>query len=268
MRHGTLGRALGAAMFAAVCVVLAATGHVLMSGVPLTAQALIAAFAVTGAAGWLLGRGERGLLAVVTAAVVAQFLLHVGFSLLSPTPHPGDRPTASSARMHAEELLCGPGRAEGLTEREAAALLEAAGLEHLAAGHAEPPPEDAGHSHTSGSGHGALGAGDGSPHAGGGGPLTSLAHFSGAGMFTAHLLAALLSGLWLAYGERAAFQVLRSFAGWLFGPLALWPEGPASGLLPEPARMPRQTRARVSPRRVLLCHSVVLRGPPVVTAVA
>ncbi|GAA3308696.1 hypothetical protein GCM10020295_71420 [Streptomyces cinereospinus] len=41
------------------------------------------------------------------------------------------------------------------------------------------------------------------------------------GMAAAHLLAALLCGLWLAHGERAAFRILRAVAGWLAAPLRL-----------------------------------------------
>ena len=54
------------------------------------------------------------------------------------------------------------------------------------------------------------------------------------GMLAAHLLAALLCGLWLAHGERAAFRILRAVAGWLAAPLRL---------LLAPARRRRTARA-------------------------
>ncbi|MFE9905685.1 hypothetical protein [Streptomyces achromogenes] len=38
----------------------------------------------------------------------------------------------------------------------------------------------------------------------------TMGQMSSTGMFAAHLLAALLSGLWLAHGERAAFRILRN----------------------------------------------------------
>ncbi|MFX4293311.1 hypothetical protein [Streptomyces bohaiensis] len=84
-------------------------------------------------------------------------------------------------------------------------------------------------------------------------------------MFAAHLLAALLSGVWLAFGERAAHQILRAVIGWLFGPLAL-----------ALARAPLPCAAHIAPgfrrprplRRCFLSFCVVLRGPPVGAAVA
>ncbi|CAM5741293.1 hypothetical protein SALBM311S_01238 [Streptomyces alboniger] len=59
-------------------------------------------------------------------------------------------------------------------------------------------------------------------------------------MLAAHLLAALLCGLWLAYGEKAAFRILRAVAGWLAAPLRLLlalpltPDPPARPCAPTP----------------------------------
>ncbi|MER6536842.1 sigma factor-like helix-turn-helix DNA-binding protein [Streptomyces sp900105755] len=63
-------------MFAAVCVLLAALGHVLMSGSRVPAWALAAALALTGAPGWALSGRERGLPLVVSAAVGTQTAQH------------------------------------------------------------------------------------------------------------------------------------------------------------------------------------------------
>lgn len=86
------------------------------------------------------------------------------------------------------------------------------------------------------------------------------------GMLLAHLLAALLCGLWLAYGERAAFRILRALAGWLFAPLRLLLR------LPAPPHRPRVRARRAgsdrAPRRLLLTHAITSRGPPAGTAVA
>ncbi|MEV7413582.1 hypothetical protein AB0O04_37920, partial [Streptomyces althioticus] len=85
------------------------------------------------------------------------------------------------------------------------------------------------------------------------------------GMLAAHLLAALLSGLWLAHGERAAFRVLRAVAGWLAAPLRLLLA------LPAPPRRPgvvlRRGRTDRSPCWLLLVYAITSRGPPVGTAV-
>ena len=70
------------------------------------------------------------------------------------------------------------------------------------------------------------------------GQLGHMAHDMGGtssfGMLAAHTLAALLSGLWLAHGERAAFRVLRAVAGWLAAPLRL-PIGPVRRAAPPAA---------------------------------
>jgi hypothetical protein len=87
-----------------------------------------------------------------------------------------------------------------------------------------------------------------------------LGGMSPAGMLAAHLLAALLCGLWMAYGEQAAFSLLRTFAGWLVAPLRLLLP------LPTPPDRPR-VRARrdhgAHPlRQLLLGHTITSRGPP------
>ncbi|WP_327351413.1 hypothetical protein [Streptomyces sp. NBC_01304] len=85
------------------------------------------------------------------------------------------------------------------------------------------------------------------------------------GMFAAHVLAALLSGLWLAHGERATFRILRAVAGWLGAPLrvlfliAPLPRGPR-------LRM-RRARAAHILRPLLLVHTLTSRGPPARPAV-
>lgn len=88
---------------------------------------------------------------------------------------------------------------------------------------------------------------------------------SSTGMLAAHLLAALLCGLWLAHGERAAFRMLRAVAGWLAAPLLL----PLS--LPAPPHRPRirarRSRAARLPLRLLLASTITSRGPPAGTAV-
>lgn len=86
------------------------------------------------------------------------------------------------------------------------------------------------------------------------------------GMLAAHLLAAVLCGLWLAYGERAVFRVLRAAAARLVAPLRMLLA------LPVPARRPSVRRRRTAAYRsslahFLLCYSVTSRGPPTGPAV-
>jgi hypothetical protein len=79
----TPGRALRltrSAIFAAVCVVTAALGHVLMSGEHVPGWGLAYAFAVVTAGSWWLTGRERGGAAVTAASVAAQLALHLAFT--------------------------------------------------------------------------------------------------------------------------------------------------------------------------------------------
>ncbi|MET7684629.1 hypothetical protein [Streptomyces sp. NPDC005423] len=220
MTTGRCARTVRAAVFAAVCVLLAALGHVLMSGDHVPARALAAALVATGAAGWSLAGRERGLPLIVTVVVAAQAALHSAFSLAAPRNAPM------------------PGMAMGPADTASMAGLR---MDSLDMGHMGPGRPDL------------MG------WAPGGGT-------SSAGMLLAHLLAALLCGLWLAYGEKAAFRVLRAVAGWLAVPSRL-----LSAALPATPDRPRvRMRRRCpdrAPRLLLLVHAITLRGPPAGTAV-
>ncbi|KUN16713.1 hypothetical protein AQJ23_44575 [Streptomyces antibioticus] len=224
-------------MFAAVCVLLAALGHVLMSGRHVPAWALAGGTLLTGAAAWCLAGRERGLPTVVGLAVAAQTALHEGFSLAQPV-------AAEPGRM-AEPGMAGAD-AMGATDMGTMDMGSAhMGLMHMGPTHLHSmDPMDMAHM--------------GADHTGAGS--------SSLGMLAAHLLAALLCGLWLAYGERAAFRLLRAVAGWLAAPLRLLLA------LPTPAHRPRTGRPRRrserAPRLLLLSHAITTRGPPAGTAVA
>ncbi|GAA2770639.1 hypothetical protein GCM10019017_10960 [Streptomyces showdoensis] len=86
------------------------------------------------------------------------------------------------------------------------------------------------------------------------------------GMLVAHVLAALLSGVWLAYGERGAFRLLRALPAELFRPLSL-----LLAVVPVVVGRPRVRPVRPGdarvPRRLHLAHSLVSRGPPQAVAV-
>ncbi|WP_416985147.1 hypothetical protein [Streptomyces sp. T028] len=191
MIPGRWSRMLRAVVFAAVCVLLATLGHVMMAGGVLSWWAPGVGLAVTGGAGWCLAGRERGVPLVTAVALVAQAGLHTAFSLVPP---------AGSGAM--------------------------SGMDHMGSGPDSGPDS---------------------------------------GMVAAHLLAALLCGLWLAYGERAGFRVLRAVAGWLTAPL-LWPgERP---LLPRPSPAGVRGRSERVPRPFLLADAITSRGPPARTAVA
>jgi hypothetical protein len=215
-------------VFAAVCVLLAALGHVLMSGAHVPAWALATGALLTGAAGWCLAGRERGLPTVVGVVVVAQTALHQGFSL-------------------AQSTTAGPG---------------AMGSMHMGSMHMGGVDRGAMHTHSMNSVHSMDMAHMGAGHTGAGSGMASTSSF---GMLAAHLLAALLCGLWLAYGERAAFRLLRTVAGWLAAPLRLLLAVPVPPHRPRSGR-PRRRSDR-APRLLLLVHAITTRGPPVGTAV-
>ncbi|WP_460110570.1 hypothetical protein [Streptomyces sp. YKOK-J1] len=228
MTAGWGSRAARAAVFAAVCVLLAALGHVLMSGRHVPGWALAAGLAVTGAAGWALTGRERGLPLVVTVVVAAQTGLHEAFSLAQPSTATTGSATTGSASM-------------GAMDMGAMGSMNAGGAGAGLMGHMSHMGRMA---HMAGTGH--------MRHSEAGG-------FS-SGMLTAHLLAALLCGLWLAHGEKAAFRILRAAAARLAAPLGLLLALPVTPARPRP-RIRRRRSAR-APRLLLLVHSIVSRGPP------
>ncbi|WP_327417764.1 hypothetical protein [Streptomyces sp. NBC_01233] len=258
MNPGRCSRVVRAAMFAALCVLLAATGHILMSGTAVPWWALSAAFAGTAGAAWSFAGRERGLLAVTGAAVSVQAALHTGFSLAQSLVRPSLPTGTSFARQWAEYLTCGDGATAAVSPREALQVVNEAGVGGLVF---RPPPGTAlsdaavhGH-HAVHEMAGAVSAGAAMP-----GDGHDMGGMSPTAMLTAHLVAAVVCGLWLAYGERAAFRILRAVAGWLWTPLRLLLR-PAATAHP-PRVLVRRARRRHALRRLLLVHAITSRGPP------
>ncbi|MFD5653409.1 hypothetical protein [Streptomyces sp. NPDC127039] len=244
-------RAVRAGVFAAVCVLLAALGHATMSGLPVPWWTLAAGVAATGGAGWLLAGRERGLPLIVTAVTAAQFVLHESFSwaqaLASPTSSfpPASTGTGSmdTHSMHMGSMgTHSMGTHSMGTHSMGSTAMGSMGGMHMGGGaHA---------------GHGMAGL----DH------VHSMSGASSVGMFAAHLLAAVLCGLWLAHGERAVFRVLRAAAAWLAAPLRLLLALPTPVCRPSVRR--RRTAVVDATVRLLLCSSLTFRGPPAGAAVA
>ncbi|MFJ6215708.1 hypothetical protein ACIQGZ_20610 [Streptomyces sp. NPDC092296] len=190
-------------MFAAVCVLLASLGHVLMSGTAVPWWSVAVAFAAAGAAAWWLAERERGPLLVTAMTVGTQTALHALFSL-------------------------GQAADGGMTGE----MADMPGMEMR--GHA----------------HQAVVTLPMSAHHGGG----------AVGMLTAHLVAALLTGLWLSAGEQAVFRLGRAVAARLFAPvlLLLRPVCPPH----RPPLRPRRAHDARRLRQLLLVHAITSRGPP------
>ncbi|MEU5890246.1 hypothetical protein ABZ835_25860 [Streptomyces sp. NPDC047461] len=221
MTAGWCSRTVRAAVFAAVCVLLAALGHAMMSGSDVPVWALVAGTVVTGGVGWCLAGRERGLPLIVMVVVAAQTGLHSAFSLAQSATGGAGSTGHDMGSMDMGAMHMGSMHMHSMDSMD---------TRHM--DHAGPT-------------------------------MTGSTSF---GMLAAHLLAASLCGLWLAYGERAAFRILRAVAGWLAAPLRL-----LLAALPLPSERPRVRARRPSSDRVprlLLVHAITSRGPPVGTAVA
>ncbi|MEU9193234.1 hypothetical protein [Streptomyces hundungensis] len=286
MTAGGFCRTIRAAMFAAVCVLLAAVGHVLMSGTSVPWWALTAGALATGVTGWCLAARERGVALVMSATVAAQLLLHSSFSLAQAVVRPALPGEASFAQQWAQYLVCGSSSVDLPSEAEAVRIVSDAGLGSRLA--SAPPgmdhmsmssmtslhPMSSAHMSAGSMAHDMAATNvtasvDPMTHAAHIGSMGSIGHdmagTSSISMLAAHLLAALLSGLWLAYGERAAFRILRVLAGWFVAPLRL------VLVVPAPSHRPRTPSRRHRTagvlRQLLLARAITSRGPPMRAAV-
>ncbi|MCX5419278.1 hypothetical protein [Streptomyces sp. NBC_00078] len=231
-------RVLRAGVFAAVCVLLAALGHVTMSGTPVPWWAMAAGATATGVAGWLLAGRERGRTPIVVVVTAAQAVLHETFTQaqkLASAPEPAVMPGAGGSTGTSTMGMGSTGSMD---------MGSMGGMDMGSAAHSVHGMAGVGHLHDM---HGMSGA-------------------ASVGMFGAHLLAAVLCGLWLAHGERAVFRVLRAAAAWLTAPLRL-----LLAAMPAPLGRPSVRRRRdfacPAPVRLLLCCSLTFRGPPAGAAV-
>ncbi|WP_327691802.1 hypothetical protein OG870_34270 [Streptomyces sp. NBC_00461] len=226
MTVGGWCRTLRAGVFAAACVLLAALGHVTMSGTPVPWWTMAVGTGASGMAGWFLAGRERGRTLIVTVVVAAQAVLHETFSL-GRTLMPGTTPNLGVASAAMPGM---PGMGTGSSDAASMSGMDMGVVTHMAPGSG--------------------GMGDGASF----------------GMVAAHLLAAVLCGLWLALGERAVFRILRAAAARLAAPLRMLLALPVPAGRP-PARRRRIAEHRSSPARFLLCCSVTSRGPPLGAAV-
>lgn len=240
-------------MFAVVCVLLATTGHVLMSGRSVPWWATAAALAATSTAAWASADRERGLLAVTTATVAVQAVLHTGFtlaqSLLDQRPASPAAPVAAGAGEHVHHAM------RSMQDMHTDGM-HMDGMDTMGAMGGEGV-----HDMASAASAASTAADTVMPAAGHGMSGTSTI-----GMLAAHLLAAVLCGLWLAYAEQAAFRLLRAVAGWLRAPLRLL-FGLSAPIPHRPRVRLRRTRDRQVLHRLLLVHAITSRGPPTGTAV-
>ncbi|MGJ7419406.1 hypothetical protein AB9128_26535 [Streptomyces cinereoruber] len=216
-------RALRAALFAVVCVALAAVGHSSMSAHRLPATALLGAFAVTAAVAWAAAGRRRGTPAIAGALLTLQGALHVLFSTTG----------AHGSTTGAHHTTHGPHTTHSTAVPTASAEGAGSALDPASSSALDPALAQ----------------------------VVDSATASGPGMVAVHLLAALLCGLWLAHGEAAFFTLARAALAYAFTPLRLLralvrvPDAPRG-----PVRRARRNAHR--PHTVVLAHTLSRRGPP------
>ncbi|WP_260988304.1 hypothetical protein [Streptomyces sp. CFMR 7] len=206
---------------------------------------------------WLLAGRERAQATVIALTVAAQASLHAVFTLAQTAQQPmaADDGGRTLAARWADALLCGPSHDTAAAARAydvaaRAGLADNMPLPHLEGGASAIAA--LGHA-----GHGAHTAGTEALQSGH--DMAAMTGTASWGMLAAHVVAALLCGLWLARGERAAFQILRALADRFRLPLFL-----LDALRPLPSAAPASAAdfSVTRPRSRLLLHTLVTRGPP------
>ncbi|MEV6548839.1 hypothetical protein AB0M57_09015 [Streptomyces sp. NPDC051597] len=275
-RHTDAGaglRLLRAALFAAVCVVLSALGHVLAACATVPWWTLLAGFLGVFALASVLAGRERSLPSIAGALAAGQLALHTLFGIGQHTAAAATaRPAGDVSLLRlAAKLVCGPAATARLTASDARRIVTEAGLRPPSGALPAPHGSMAGMTPMPGM------TGSASAH----GVLAGL--FPSLPMLLGHLLAALLTGWLLRRGEAALFALarlsaqaataaaegacvrsLRAAVAFVTALLAGLPGVPGNGPGLPPARLaiplPKAGEA--------LQHSVIRRGPPSAYALA
>ncbi|MFI6470442.1 hypothetical protein ACIBL5_09365 [Streptomyces sp. NPDC050516] len=277
--HASAGaglRLLRAAVFAAVCVVLSAMGHVMAACATVPWWTLLAGFlGVFAVVAPLAGR-ERTLPSIAGALAAGQLGLHTLFGVGQHTAAvSGDGSTGDLPMVRfAAKLICGSGAAP-LTAADAQRIVTDAGIDP---------------SRVSGTGHASMAGMSGmadmmSGMAGSGPGSASLAAslLPTLPMLLCHLLAALATGWLLRRGEIALFRVVRLAAESVTAAAEAttvrslrralaFAAALCAGLLAAAGQRPRVALAdrgeTPPPPGAALQHSVIRRGPPAAYALA
>jgi len=250
-------RAVRAALFAAICVLLALIGHMSMSDAPIPWWAPTVAFGVLAGAAWAAAARERGLIAIGTGVLIAQGALHSLFTVTASITPAAGGPTSDQIEAQWLRLLLCNDDVIALNERQwsAARLLESMRLDPALA--LKPPSSHGTHAMAGGHDMGAMSAGQG--HG-----MSHMPLHGDTGMLLLHLLAALGCALWLRRGEKAVFGLVRLFAARASGLVTLLRA--AVGAPRVPTAAPHActfVRATLTPPR--WAHRPLMRrGPPII----
>jgi hypothetical protein len=223
-------RSLRAAAFAALCVTLSSTSHVLMAREPLPLGAVAGAFGAVFALAYLLaGRRERGFRAIAALLVPLELAVDTLFTSGSQGCYgPSGGPVTGSWRSFHQAVMChgtpGQSRLAALGGQAQAAL----------GGQAQQVPSNV---------------------------LPWL-------LLAVHVAVGLLASWWLRRGEAALEQVLRAVVAAAFRPLLFAAAlVRAAAAAPRPVLPGARYGAAVPlPRALPLRHSVIRRGPPAAAA--
>ncbi|MGW4223978.1 hypothetical protein ACWEG1_10965 [Streptomyces bauhiniae] len=264
-RPGPRVRLLRAAVFAAVCVVLAAAGHTAASCANVPLWTLGAGFAGSLLVMAPLAGRARSVPAIAALLTLGQVALHTLFGLGQHTA----QPMASMGAAHS-------GAADDAMVQRAAQLLCGSGPATLTPGHAYRLLLDARLIDASGrfTGHAATGGHTSDMAGSSAGSMPSALSLLSLPMLLGHLLAALALGWLLRRGDLAVLRLVelsthgvaegalvRSLRAALALTRALY-----AGLLPATGPAPRPRRAErdeaPAPPAAVLQHSVIRRGPP------
>ncbi|WP_306324702.1 hypothetical protein [Streptomyces venezuelae] len=211
-----------------------------MSAHQLPAPTLLGAFAVTAAVAWAAAGRRRGPATIAGALFALQGALHLMFSMAGARAGDTDHPTATPPR----------GTAGTHATHDMHAMH---GMHHTMPSPPTTPADMNTDMNTDMSP--AMDMGPGMDMGAG------MDMSSGTGMLAAHLLAALLCGLWLAHGEAAFLTLARAALAYAFTPLRLLI---ARVRVPDLPRRPvrRARRDAHRPHTVVLAHTLSRRGPP------
>ncbi|WP_432197189.1 hypothetical protein [Streptomyces sp. bgisy027] len=262
-RSGSDLRVLRAAVFAAVCVVLAGVGHVLGSCATVPMWTLGAGFLGVLVVALPFAGRERSLPGIAALLAIGQTVLHTLFGLgqhvtaTASSAAPGSGSVSDAALVaRAARLVCGTAAA-AISPAQAERILTDARIGPATGAHASHPSADA------------------MSTAGGTGFGTSL--LPSLPMVLAHVLAAFAAGWLLRRGDLALLRIVEmsalsahsvaegAFIRSLRGALALV-RALRAGLPGAPEAGPRFLRtespAHHAPRTAALQHTVIRRGPP------
>ena len=264
-RSGGELRVLRAAVFAAVCVVLAAAGHAIASCATVPVWTLGAGFLATFLVVAPLAGRARSLPGIVVPLAVGQTVLHTLFGLGQNAGTSGNSLSASDATLvaRAAHLLCGTTAAAISPARAHQILTDARLL-----------PTSGSGSTSSMSGMGGMASMHHPADAMSTSAASSMSLFPSLSMLLGHVLAALAAGWLLRRGDLALLRLMELSAHGvaegalvrsLRGALALV-RALRAGLPGAPEAGPRPRRSALfappAPHTTALQHSVIRRGPP------